>query len=239
MVTRIQETRRERILTTLLLAVAIPCSAQYGVVTGLLAAQPAGYLGVSWVFLAWALFMLGAFIVTGVIASRALPGKPPSFYMELPPLRWPRPANVAAKTLARMRWYFFEVLPLFILASLVIWVGRITGIFDLLVAALRPLVSAIGLPAEAATAFLFGFFRRDFGAAGLYDLQSRGLLDAGQLLTACVTLTLFLPCVAQLLIMKRERGLRVAATTAVGVFTGAFLAGGTVHAVIWLAGGLS
>jgi ferrous iron transport protein B len=27
------------------------------------------------------------------------------------------------------------------------------------------------LPAEAAVAFLFGFFRRDYGAAGLYDLQ--------------------------------------------------------------------
>jgi len=82
------------------------------VVTGLLASQPAGVLGVSWAFLAWALFMAGAFLAVGVVASRAVGGAAPSFYMELPPLRWPRPANVAAKTFARMRWYFLEVLPL-------------------------------------------------------------------------------------------------------------------------------
>jgi len=239
MVTRIQETRRERIITTLLLAVAIPCSAQYGVVTGLLASQPAGVLGVSWAFLAWALFMAGAFLAVGVVASRAVGGAAPSFYMELPPLRWPRPANVAAKTFARMRWYFLEVLPLFVLASLFVWVGRITGVFGVLVDLLRPLIMAIGLPGEAAQAFLFGFFRRDFGAAGLFDLQRQGALDGGQLLVACVTLTLFLPCVAQLLIMKRERGWRAATGIAAGVFGGAFVAGGLVNLVVRLVGGLS
>jgi ferrous iron transport protein B len=232
MVTRIQETRRERIITTLLLAVAIPCSAQYGVVTGLLASRPAA-------FAAWAAILGGAFVLVGRVASRAVAGEAPSFYMELPPLRWPRPANVAAKTFARMRWYFLEVLPLFVLASVVVWAGRMTGLFDLALAGLRPLVMAIGLPAEAAQAFLFGFFRRDFGAAGLYDLQRDGLLDGGQLLVACVTLTLFLPCVAQLLIMRRERGARQAAAVAAGVFAGAFVVGGAVNLVVKLLGGIA
>jgi ferrous iron transport protein B len=55
-------------------------------------------------------------------------------------------------------------------------------------------------------AFLFGFFRRDYGAAGLYDLQHNGGLTGNQLLVATVTLTIFLPCVAQFLIMRKERG---------------------------------
>ncbi len=236
MVTRIQETRRERFITTLLLAVAIPCSAQYGVVTGLLASQPAGVLGVSYAFLAWAGIMLAAFILTGLLASRLVPGHAASFYMELPPMRMPRLSNVLAKTMARMKWYFLEVLPLFVLASLAIWVGRITGLFDAIIAALRPIVNAIGLPDAAAPAFLYGFFRRDFGAAGLFGLAEDGSLSGAQLLVACVTLTLFLPCVAQLLIMRKERGLRVTAATAAGIFAGAFLVGGAVNAFIQATG---
>ncbi len=69
-----------------------------------------------------------------------------------------------------------------------------------------PLVKFLGLPAEAAVAFLFGFFRRDYGAAGLYDLQHNGGMSGNQLLVATVILTIFLPCVAQFLIMRKERG---------------------------------
>jgi ferrous iron transport protein B len=64
----------------------------------------------------------------------------------------------------------------------------------------------LGLPMEASAAFILGFFRRDFGAAGLYDLQTDGLLDPVQLTVAAVTLTLFVPCVAQFLVMQKERG---------------------------------
>ena len=50
---------------------------------------------------------------------------------------------------------------------------------------------------------------RSFGAAGLYDLQTAGLLSPVQLTVAAVTLTLFVPCVAQFLMMKKERGWKV------------------------------
>jgi ferrous iron transport protein B len=232
MVTRIQETKRERVLTTLLLALAIPCSAQYGVITALLAKQPAGVLGISYAWLAWAGILLLIFMVTGRLASRVIPGQPATFYMELPPLRLPRLSNVVVKTLARMKWYFLEVLPLFLLASVLIWIGRITHIFDMLVAALRPVVSLIGLPAQTATAFLYGFFRRDFGAAGLYQMADAGQLTGAQLLIACVTLTLFLPCVAQFLVMKKERGLKMAVVMSTGILCVAFVVGGVVNLVL-------
>ncbi|WP_155402089.1 hypothetical protein [Methanosarcina mazei] len=44
--------------------------------------------------------------------------------------------------------------------------------------------------------FLFGFFRRDFGAAGLYGMHDAGLLTGVQLVVAAITLTLFMPCIA-------------------------------------------
>jgi ferrous iron transport protein B len=66
----------------------------------------------------------------------------------------------------------------------------------------------LGLPKEAAPTFLYGFFRRDYGAAGMFDLQSSGILTGQQLIVASVTLTLFIPCIAQLQFMFKERGLK-------------------------------
>ena len=208
MVTRTLETRRERILATLLLALAIPCSAQLGVILALTAGQPV-VVGV------WSGAVLGVFVLVGWIGARVLPGAAPMFHMELPPLRVPRLSNVLVKTAARMQWYFVEVLPLFLLASVLLWMADRTGALAWLQHALRPVVTALGLPAQTAGMFIFGFFRRGYGAAGLYDLSRQGLLSPVQLAVASVTLTLFVPCVAQFLMMLRERGVR----TAVGMLT--------------------
>ncbi len=202
-VTRTLETRRERVLATLLLALAIPCSAQLGVMLAVLSRRPLGLL-------LWAGVVVGIFLLVGLLGARLLPGERPSFYMELPPLRLPRLGNVLVKTYTRMQWYLLEVLPFFLGASLAIWLGRVTGFFQLLLRLLRPLVGALGLPGEAASVFLFGFFRRDYGAAGLYDLQAGGLLSGRQLVVAAVTLTLFIPCVAQFAVMLKERGWKTA-----------------------------
>src|SRR5208282_5313022 len=111
---------------------------------------------------------------------------------------------------------FLEILPLFILISMILWIGKITHFFEIVVGWMSPVMASIGLPRETAVAFIFGFFRRDYGAAGLYELQTKGLMDARQLTVAAVTLTLFIPCVAQFLIMKKERGWKVAG--GIGVF---------------------
>ena len=214
MVTRTLETVRERIIATLLLALAIPCSAQLGVIMALLSQAP-GALAV------WSVCLLLIFLVIGFLAAKLLPGEVPMFYMELPPMRLPQLSNIFTKTYTRMQWYFMEILPLFILASVLLWLGKITGFFETLVEWMSPVMTAIGLPRDAAVAFIFGFFRRDYGAAGLYDLQEKGLMDPRQLTVAAVTLTLFIPCVAQFLIMKKERGTKVA--VAMGLFV-SFLA---------------
>lgn len=215
MVTRTLETRRERVLSTLLLALAIPCSAQLGVIVAVLAGQPLA-LGV------WSGALLGTFLLVGAISARVLPGEAPLFHMEVPPLRWPRPANVLVKTYTRMHWYFLEVLPLFLLASVLLWLGSLTGVLPVVVSALEPVVGLLGLPAETASVFLFGFFRRDYGAAGLLDLSQTGGLDPVQLTVAAVTLTLFVPCVAQFLMMLKERGVRTAVGMALFITPFAF-----------------
>ncbi|ADL06960.1 ferrous iron transporter B [Thermosediminibacter oceani] len=229
LVSRTLETRRERVIATLLLALAIPCSAQLGVILGLLSGRPAALA-------IWATFVVLVFLLVGYLAAQVLPGERPVFYMEIPPLRLPRLGNIIEKTVSRMQWYFLEIVPIFIITSVLIWIGRMTGIFDALIRATEPLMQALGLPPETAQAFLFGFFRRDYGAAGLYDLQKSGILNGAQMLVASVTLTLFVPCIAQFTVMLKERGVKTTLAIVAFVFPFAFLAGYILNLILKLAG---
>jgi ferrous iron transport protein B len=139
---------------------------------------------------------------------------------------------VLVKTYTRVHWYLKEILPFFLIASVVIWLGQITGVFGMLVNALAVIVQAIGLPKETAVAFLFGFFRRDYGAAGLYDLHNAGVLSGVPLVVAAVTLTLFVPCVAQFMITAKERGWRTAIAMALFIFPYAFFMGWLVNLIL-------
>ncbi len=53
-----------------------------------------------------------------------------------------------------------------------------------------------------------GFLRRDYGAAGLFQLAHTGQLTGVQAVVALTVMTLFVPCVANFLMMVRERGLK-------------------------------
>jgi len=213
LVTRTLESKRERIIATLLLALTVPCSAQLGIILALLSQEPAALL-------VWVLVMMGIFLGIGFLAGKTVPGQASCFYMEIPPLRVPRLQAILTKTYVRLKWYFWEILPLFIVASVLIWMGQLTGLFNVIVSGLEPVVVGLGLPTEAAPTFLYGFFRRDYGAAGMFDLHSSGILAGQQLVVAAVTLTLFIPCIAQLQFMFKERGLKttIAITSFVIVF---------------------
>ncbi|APV45252.1 ferrous iron transport protein B [Dehalogenimonas formicexedens] len=217
-VTRTQETKRERIITTLLLALAIPCSAQLGVIFGILSVSTG-------MLITWLGIIVLIFILVGWLASRIIPGERACFYMEVPPLRLPRLSNVLQKTYARLEWYLMEVIPIFILASVVLWAGDLIGLLDLLIRGLRPVVEFAGIPAAASVAFVIGFFRRDFGAAGLYALATQGILTGNSLLISAVVMTLFVPCIAQFSVMIKERGLKTALAIAGFIFPFAFLVG--------------
>jgi ferrous iron transport protein B len=218
LVTRTLESKRERVIATLLLALTIPCSAQLGVILALLSQEPAALF-------IWTIVMLTIFLGIGFLAGKAIPGEATGFYMEIPPLRIPRPKAILTKTYVRLKWYFGEVLPLFILASVLIWIGKITGLFGILIKGLEPVMTALGLPKAAAPTFLYGFFRRDYGAAGMFDLQASGILSSQQLVVAAVTLTLFIPCIAQLQFMFKERGIKTTIAIASFVIVFAFSLG--------------
>ena len=102
---------------------------------------------------------------------------------------------------------------------------------DILHSGIKPLMSFIGLPESAAESFLIGFFRRDFGAAGLFKMVQEGTdsITPIQVFIGSVTLTLFVPCVAQFMIMWKERGPKAAMIIFVIITAIAFSAGGFLN----------
>ncbi len=230
MVTRTLETNRERLLATFLLSLAIPCSAQLGVILALLSRNQIALC-------IWAGIIAAVFLLAGFFANRLLPGKQGLFYMELPPLRLPRLNNVIIKAYSRMVWYMQEIIPVFICVSCVLWLGERLGWLQLIAQWLQPLLGLVGLPPELSLVFILGFFRRDYGAAGLYHAVMNGALTEKQLLVSAVALTLFLPCVAQLAVMVKERGLAVSLLLAACIALSAFLAAWVVNIIVqpsWL-----
>ena len=91
------------------------------------------------------------------------------------------------------------------------------------------IVHFLGLPAKVTEAFLIGFLRRDYGAAGLFVLAKEGQLNSHQILVSLVTITLFIPCIAQFFMMIKERGLRKALWISAVIIPVAFGMGGMVN----------
>jgi ferrous iron transport protein B len=224
MTTRILETEKDRTIVTLLLALAVPCSAQLGIILGMFASLPAFYL------LIWVSIMVAILVVVGYLAARIIPGEASDFILEIPPLRVPQLSNVVVKTLARIEWYLKEAVPLFILGTLILFGLHKTNLLTLLEKAATPvIVHFLGLPAKVTEAFIIGFLRRDYGAAGLFVLAKEGQLNFHQILVSLVTITLFLPCIAQFFMMVKERGLRKALGISAVVIPIAFGVGGLVN----------
>jgi ferrous iron transport protein B len=231
MTTRILETEKDRTIVTLLLALAVPCSAQLGVILGMFAGLPVLYL-----FL-WISIIAGILIFVGYLAARVIPGESSDFILEIPPLRIPLISNVVVKTLARIEWYLKEAVPLFILGTMILFALHKTKILTFLEWAATPLiVHFLGLPAKVTEAFIIGFLRRDYGAAGLFILAKGGQLNPHQILVSLVTITLFIPCIAQFFMMAKERGLKKALWISAVVIPIAFGAGGMVNFLLKILG---
>jgi ferrous iron transport protein B len=209
MTTRILDSRKERLIVTLLLALAVPCSAQLGVILAMLQGISLGAAGI------WLGVVMGTILLVGYLSAKVIPGQSSDFLLEVPPLRRPVISNIAIKTLARLEWYFREAVPLFFLG-----IEAVTS----------PVIqSFLGLPREATAAFIMGFLRRDYGAAGLFLLAREGQLDPIQILVSLVVITLFMPCIANFFMIIKEQGWRVALGMGIFILPFAILVGGGVN----------
>jgi len=229
--TRILDSKKESTIVTLLLALGVPCSAQLGVIVAML--SPLGAPAT----IIWSAMILGTIALVGWAAARVVPGEPADFVLEIPPVRMPSVANIAIKVAARAEWYLKEAVPLFVIGTLLLffldWIHALQAIQR----ALSPLiVNALGLPAEATNAFVIGFLRRDYGAAGLFAMQKAGHLTPNQVVIALTVITLFIPCIANLLVMLKERGARAGWSIAAFIIIYSFGIGAVLNAAFHIFG---
>jgi ferrous iron transport protein B len=194
--------------------------------------------GVSFaVTLLWASIIMFVLFLVGYMASKVIQGEESDFVFDIPPLRVPVLSNIIFKTLSRIKWYLNEAVPLFVVGTLILFTLDKLGVLKVIEVFASPIVvNFLGLPQKATDAFLIGFLRRDYGAAGLYALATAGQLNPNQILVSLVTITLFVPCVANLLVMVKERGIKTAMAIVAFIFPFAFLVGGVINFALNLFG---
>lgn len=228
--TRTLDTRKERIIATLMLALGIPCSAQLGVIFAIMALLPLYF------FYLWVGVVATQLLLVAWLSSKIIPGEKGDFIIELPPLRVPKPENVLKKTYYRVKWFFREVVPIFLLGTFLIGVAEVTGVLLQIRHLLNPIVNGwMGLPAETTKIFILGFIRRDFAAAGILEMAESQLLPI-QTFVATVAITLFVPCVANFIIIIKERGIKTAIAIVSFIIPFAFLIAGLINQISKLIG---
>jgi ferrous iron transport protein B len=235
---RIMETRKEKMLITLLLALGIPCSSQLSVIFALMQRTSSAATVV------WIAVVLGTLLGVGWIAAKVLPGDRSDFLLEMPPIRQPMISNIVSKTMARIEWYLKEAVPLFLLGTALLFVLDTAHLLGLVHRMGEPIVHhALGFPREGAVsdrvseALLIGFLRRDFGAAGLLDLARAGRLSPADVAVSMVTITLFIPCIANVFMIAKERGWKVAGAMSGFIFPYAIAVGALVRVGFRFLGG--
>lgn len=217
--TRILGSKKERVIATAILGLTIPCTAQLGIIIALIAAI--GGLK------AWFLYLgcIGILmILTSTLLNKLIPGKADDLLIDIPPLRLPILANILSKTYFRVLHFLQEAVPLFILGSILVTGLHLTGSLQKLQNALAPVVvNLLHLPAEFANIFVMGLIRRDFASVGLLGMAGleghTGVLTPSQMLVSAVVVTLYVPCLAALIVVFKERGPKIAFAVLMGTLT--------------------
>ena len=230
--TRILGSKRERTIATAILGLTIPCSAQLGIIVGLIA--------VSGGFKAWLIYLASIFtifVLIGTVLNKLLPGKSTYLLIDLPPMRLPVLKNIIDKTFSKTWFFLMEAAPLFFLGSFLITLLQITGGLSFIHKILAPLtVNILHLPPETASIFIMGIIRRDFGAAGLAKMAGLGgthaILTSSQILVSLIVITLFVPCIASVVVLFKEKGFKEASLIWLGSWVMAFIAGGIITRIL-------
>ncbi|MFZ5968050.1 MAG: ferrous iron transport protein B [Bacillota bacterium] len=225
--TRLLGSKRERFIATMLLGLAIPCSAQLGVIVGLIAP-----LGGKMVIL-YSVTIFIVFVLTGTLLNKIMPGESTDLLIDLPPLRIPVFTNVVKKTYIKSKMFIEEAGPLFVVGALIVTLLQYTGVLEMISNAFAPItIGFLKLPKEVAQTFIMGIIRRDFGAAGLNTLAEQGLLNPLQVVVSLVAITLFVPCIAAIMVIFKERSWQESALIWIGSFVISFLTAGILAQIV-------
>jgi ferrous iron transport protein B len=207
MSTRIMEEKRDRILAAAL-ATLVPCAARLSVVFGLVAF----YLGPTLALLIY-LFNILVIAFTARILSKMMPEDSPGLILEMPVYRIPTIKTVTIKAWFRIKEFIIEAWPLLIAGSVVLSVFTFLNWDTYINWLTLPFSWLLGLPQKVGMPLIFGILRKELSlvmlhqALGGVDLVN--VLSSTQMVTYSVFVVFYVPCLATLLVLKKELGGKV------------------------------
>ena len=213
--TRILESRRDRVLTSLLIPF-IPCSARTTIILALIAyfLGPLGALG----FYAANIILLA---VLGRILSAFFKEDSPGLILEIPSLKLPRPKSVFLKVYIQLKSFVRFAWPLLIGGSVLLSLIQFFGWDRTINVLLRPLTTGLlGLPAALGVTLIFGFLRKELSllmmlqALGVAYADLPAVISTEQMVVFTVFVSLFIPCLSTLAMLAKESGRKVALASA-------------------------
>ncbi|MFA5779007.1 MAG: ferrous iron transporter B [Elusimicrobiota bacterium] len=211
--TRILESKREKIITTVLILISAPCMPQTAMILSLGIAY-----GIKVVTLIFLIIILIA-VITSFMLNKIMKGEAPELFTEIPPYRIPSFSVLSKKLWMRLKDFSKDAVPLIIFGIFLINILDILNITNFLTAKIgKPFVYFLGLPKEIISVIILGFLRKDVSIAMLAPFA----LSAKQFIVASIFMVLYLPCIASFFILIKEMGLKLALTIVFTVFTVAF-----------------
>ena len=234
MAIRTIKSRREKIILSCMVVMAVPCSAQIAIIMGATGA----YSGFVYTLLIFGILVLIGSL-TGIVLNRFMKYEPSNLAMELPDLAIPSVKNVLSKMWNRVKDFFYVAFPLLVVGSVVL---EILLQFDLLRYVVDPLspitVGMLGLPAVCSIAFLVGILRKEM-ALGMLAILAGGVpltefMTPDQFVVFGTVMAIYMPCVATLVTMWHEIGWKETMAVSIVSITIAILAGTGVRIMLGL-----
>ncbi len=222
--TRVLNTEKEKNIASFLLYLCLPCAPLIAVMLIILDKMP-----LSATFAVFGI-IASQVLIAGYFANRLLPGNRSPLFLEIPPMRLPKPLAVLRMASAKTYFFMLEALPVFILASLGVFLFQRIGGLTLLEHTLGPVIHNImGLPEKSVQVFIKTMIRRESGATELEHI--RHIYTNLQLVVNLLVMTFVAPCINSFIVLFKERGIKSGLVINVTVFVYAILVGSIVNHV--------
>ncbi len=197
--TRILETKREKIITTILILSIAPCIPQTAMIISLISPY-----GIKYLLLTFLIIFLNSLFVSYLL-NKIFKGETPELFLEIPPYRMIHLPTLLKKLYLRIKEFFLDAVPLIFLGVIIMNIFEIVGLNKFFTETLgNVLMPILNLPKEVSSVVILGFLRKDVSIALLKPFN----LSVEQIIIASIFMVLYLPCVSTFFVLLKENGIK-------------------------------
>ncbi len=220
--TRLLDTEKEKNIASFLLFLSMPCAPLIAVMLIILDEMP-----ISATITVFGI-ICSQILIAGFLADKILSGSRTPLFLEIPPMRLPKPFHIIKMSTLKTYFFMKEALPVFIFASLIVFLFQRMGGLTMLENVTGPFLSKIiGLPEKSIQVFIKTMIRRESGAVELQHLNT--VYTNLQLVVNLLVMTFIAPCINAIIVLFKERGVKVSVTILSVVTVYAIIIGSIVN----------